>query len=64
MIQTYEPYRGVIICRSGGSYVSTADHLAEIAKKDKELERLREEMKGMMKFIERDITKIGWDSTR
>ena len=41
MIQTYEPYRGIIICRSGGGYVLTTDYLAEIAKKDKEIEGLK-----------------------
>jgi len=45
MIQTYEPYRGIIICRSGGSYVLTTDHLAEINKKNKEIERLKGENK-------------------
>jgi len=64
MIQTYEPYRGIIICRSGGSYVSTADHLTEIAKKDKEIKRLKEEMKRMVKFIPRDITETSWTTTR
>ena len=45
MIQTYEPYRGIIICRSGGSYVLTTDYLAEIDKKDKEIEKLKRENK-------------------
>lgn len=29
-----------------------------------EIERLKGEMRGMVKFIKRDITKIGWTSTR
>ena len=32
--------------------------------KDREIKRLKEEMKGMIKFIPRDITETSWTTTR
>ncbi len=44
MIQTYTPVRGMITCIDGGEFVKTSDHLFEIAKKDKEIEELKEKI--------------------
>lgn len=41
MTQTYTPVQGMIICASGGDFMKTADHLAEISKKDEEISELK-----------------------
>ncbi len=60
MIQTYTPVRGMITCIDGGEFVKTSDHLFEIAKKDKEIEELKEKIQEIenQKVVEKVISTV------